>query len=775
MLPPPPLLTPSTERTNTPDMEIVQQEEAYQQGKMQGGNQQVVAIGEKATQQQERPVMVERQSSSRLSFQTAYDGDSEYDADGLGQDVGQGITIGPVKLGPVVAPGTTDFAGIAAIPSTTTTTTISGSGSAIPTRPTPTPKLITTPSKPIIGTGGIPITPSKSISSTTPTAAERLMREEGGAAAAGGRVRSGSVTIGAIHRSANTGAATSPSTRPDLNPASATTTTGAGGGLMARRSSIVEASGAGLKAWWNSFTGGVGAGVEEGGNEDGVGGGLKRQISRPRAKVLITLPPARFLVFRHHALSPYSQIAQPTTDRPTTRPINADVNPTSVFGQKLETSLIYAAVPISTAKHDPSPGAGSSGSIEKGTGMGEAVDAGGAGAIGSHLKETATEVEGTFRVSGSAKRMKDLQAVFDSPPKSLHRVRAGTADPSYTEDEQIAIYKDLILKMPKPNQYLLLYVLDMLSVFARRADVNLMTAGNLATIFQPGIIAHPDHEMLPSEHALGQKVLEFLINKQDHFLIGMELEPVRSRSTGVSSYVSPVSPTSPTKQPVSGSLGTNATSLAPPAGPGPVENATHSGRRRGSSFNRQPSSSAAAMAKNDSATGNVVGRATPSPVAVRRRPPSPQRADSSIMPASDSDDEAPPGGWYVKTGDPTSLLRTRKAAAAAAAAAGDTGVARSSSLGAGGLVTQLATRRHLKIPGASAMSASTSAASGAGDPLGHPQVTVIENTDIAALPSRSLFRRRTAPTRRNKEDEVMIRKRAERAVRDLGKMSAEAP
>jgi hypothetical protein len=36
---------------------------------------------------------------------------------------------------------------------------------------------------------------------------------------------------------------------------------------------------------------------------------------------------------------------------------------------------------------------------------------------GSHLKETATGVEGTFRVSGSAKRMKDLQAIFDSPPK----------------------------------------------------------------------------------------------------------------------------------------------------------------------------------------------------------------------------------------------------------------------------------------------------------------------------------------------------------------------
>jgi hypothetical protein len=30
--------------------------------------------------------------------------------------------------------------------------------------------------------------------------------------------------------------------------------------------------------------------------------------------------------------------------------------------------------------------------------------------------------------------------------------------------------------MPKPNQYLLLYVLDLLSVFARKSEVNLMTA-----------------------------------------------------------------------------------------------------------------------------------------------------------------------------------------------------------------------------------------------------------------------------------------------------------
>lgn len=36
---------------------------------------------------------------------------------------------------------------------------------------------------------------------------------------------------------------------------------------------------------------------------------------------------------------------------------------------------------------------------------------------GLFLKETATEVEGTFRISGSAKRMRELQAIFDTGPK----------------------------------------------------------------------------------------------------------------------------------------------------------------------------------------------------------------------------------------------------------------------------------------------------------------------------------------------------------------------
>ena len=97
--------------------------------------------------------------------------------------------------------------------------------------------------------------------------------------------------------------------------------------------------------------------------------------------------------------------------------------------------------------------------------------------------------------------------------------------------------------MPRANQYLLLYVLDLLSVFARKSDKNLMTATSrfvvrgsghssllidLAVIFRPGLISHPDHELSPQEHQLSQDVLEFLIAHQDWFMLDIPPPPPSS-------------------------------------------------------------------------------------------------------------------------------------------------------------------------------------------------------------------------------------------------------
>ncbi|KAF7327928.1 Rho GTPase activator [Mycena kentingensis (nom. inval.)] len=220
----------------------------------------------------------------------------------------------------------------------------------------------------------------------------------------------------------------------------------------------------------------------------------------------------------------------------------------TVFGKPLRESLKYASVQISTANAN-----------------GELYVWGYIPVVvakcGLYLKENATEVPGTFRVNGSNKRMRELQALFEAPPrygKSLdwkqesytthdvasvfrryltqmpepviphamyHAVRDAFAKQPFNQDEVIATYKALIRSMPRANQYLLLYVLDLLSVFARKCDKNLMTASNLAVIFRPGLISHPAHEMSPSEHDLSQRVLEFLIAQQDWFMLDIPPPP----------------------------------------------------------------------------------------------------------------------------------------------------------------------------------------------------------------------------------------------------------
>ncbi|KAJ3796807.1 Rho GTPase activation protein [Lentinula aff. detonsa] len=229
----------------------------------------------------------------------------------------------------------------------------------------------------------------------------------------------------------------------------------------------------------------------------------------------------------------------------------------TVFGKPLKESLKYASVQISTANAN-----------------GELYVWGYIPVVvakcGLYLKENATEVEGTFRVNGSAKRMRELQTIFETPPrygKSLdwkqspytahdvasvfrryltkmpepvipydmyHGFRDALAKEPFNQEEVIATYKRLIQQMPRANQYLLLYVLDLLSVFARKSDKNLMTATNLAVIFRPGLISHPDHEMSPKEHALSQKVLEFLIAQQDWFMLDIPPPPTNESGSPTS-------------------------------------------------------------------------------------------------------------------------------------------------------------------------------------------------------------------------------------------------
>ena len=69
------------------------------------------------------------------------------------------------------------------------------------------------------------------------------------------------------------------------------------------------------------------------------------------------------------------------------------------------------------------------------------------------------------------------------------------------------------------RRHILLYILDLLAVFASKAEFNRMRSEDLATIFQRGILSHPQHDLALSENRLSQGVVVFLIEHQDSFLI----------------------------------------------------------------------------------------------------------------------------------------------------------------------------------------------------------------------------------------------------------------
>ncbi|KAI9767054.1 MAG: hypothetical protein M1839_004644 [Geoglossum umbratile] len=232
--------------------------------------------------------------------------------------------------------------------------------------------------------------------------------------------------------------------------------------------------------------------------------------------------------------------------------------PTGIFGVPLQVSIKYANVAISLTDPD-----------------GKSFIYGYVPIVvakcGVFLKEKATDIEGIFRLSGSAKRIKDLQAIFNSPdrygkgldwtgytvhdaanilrrylnqlpepiiplnfydqfrdPIRNHAMQAvgdteAQADDvgDFDNEAAIKVYQQLITQLPPLNRQLLLYILDLLAVFASKSDLNRMTSANLSAIFQPGLLSHPSHDMSPAEYRLSQDVLIFLIENQDHFLIGM--------------------------------------------------------------------------------------------------------------------------------------------------------------------------------------------------------------------------------------------------------------
>jgi len=85
----------------------------------------------------------------------------------------------------------------------------------------------------------------------------------------------------------------------------------------------------------------------------------------------------------------------------------------------------------------------------------------------------------------------------------------------------VRAYQDCIRELPPLNRQLLVYLIDLLALFASKSDSNKMTSNRLACTFNPALVSRKPAEMDETQHRLAQYVIIFLIENQDHFLIGM--------------------------------------------------------------------------------------------------------------------------------------------------------------------------------------------------------------------------------------------------------------
>ncbi|KAI9471926.1 MAG: Rho GTPase activation protein [Benjaminiella poitrasii] len=172
---------------------------------------------------------------------------------------------------------------------------------------------------------------------------------------------------------------------------------------------------------------------------------------------------------------------------------------------------------------------------------------------GVYLKEEGLYTEGIFRLSGNAKRISLLQTMFDTPEDyglyinwsgyTVHDAsnlmrrflnhlpepviitkyqplfKNTMAAPFPSLEAKIEAFQNLIEKLPILHQYLLFYLLDILSVFSLYVDTTRMDISSLATAFTPGILLDPNDTMNPSGYKESKRVLEFLIEYQDKFYL----------------------------------------------------------------------------------------------------------------------------------------------------------------------------------------------------------------------------------------------------------------
>lgn len=399
---------------------------------------------------------------------------------------------------------------------------------------------------------------------------------------------------------------------------------------------------------------------------------------------------------------------------------------------------------------------------------------------GVYLKEHATGIEGIFRVSGSAKRMRDLQRLFNTPPRygkgldwsgfNVHDAAnvlrrylnhlpepivplefyeqfrkplrnspsileyienkspvqnagaggtgaggGGPADPSGSGDganptasttsvvasehnasvasltslestttsmqasttnlslddplhteivQTVAVYQDLIARLPNLNRQLLMYILDLLAVFASKSEENLMPAPNLAAIFQPSILFHPDHDMMPREYRLSRSVIEFMIEHSNKFLSTIETiareEHARNKELGIKPMAP--SPQVSVTSTIAGAEGASGASGAGSSGAGSSGSSSGlmpPGRRHSKSMSSVNAPAAAAAATATPATPVPVVQQPREQLVVRKPRESDKAKEEAAAAAAAAPAATPEKGGLLNTIKRASSLSRR--------------------------------------------------------------------------------------------------------------------
>ncbi|KAH6874727.1 hypothetical protein B0T10DRAFT_585904 [Thelonectria olida] len=234
----------------------------------------------------------------------------------------------------------------------------------------------------------------------------------------------------------------------------------------------------------------------------------------------------------------------------------------AVFGVSLGTSIAYAKATITRSDADGNSvvygyipiAVAKTGNILKQHGKSYAF------ACPSYLGKanggpiSGVEIQDVFAINGNPVRMSSMQRILESPPmygrqydwdeftvhdtagvllrylKSLpepiipydHFARYVEQcnvflDRELDEDEDASFFdriRTLILELPALNRQLLIYLLDIMAVFASKSDRNKMTPLRLVSIFQPSILSDIPAAMDAEAHRVAAQIVVAILDKE---------------------------------------------------------------------------------------------------------------------------------------------------------------------------------------------------------------------------------------------------------------------